>query len=322
LKWDVHPDHDDVWRAQQDKELGPRLAAQECDCDFISSGNTVIEPEILQIYETTCKFPILKSGNQDKFWVWKEPEYNHDYIIAVDTSRGDAGDSSGIQVIDSNTMEQVAEFQDKLPPETLGQVSIDVAVKYNNGLLVIENTGIGYSTLVTPLNQNYPRLYYTPRNEIDMMPATLQSNMNKLQKFINNPLEFGVPGFSTSGKSRPLIINNMIKLMRENLVILNSVRLFNEFRTFIWKNGKQIAKSGKHDDLILPLAFGLWVRDLSLGLSTQNTEMTKELISGITSGKSQYPNMTSSFANYQLSGIKKNQFGSIYKEEEDYSWLL
>ena len=108
LKWDVHPEHDDVWRAQQDKELGQRMADQECNCSFVSSGNTVIEPEILQIYETTCKFPILKSGNQDKFWVWKEPEYNHDYIIAVDTSRGDAGDSSGIQVIDSNTMESIS----------------------------------------------------------------------------------------------------------------------------------------------------------------------------------------------------------------------
>jgi len=32
LPWTVHPERDAAWRMRQDQELGPRLAAQECDC--------------------------------------------------------------------------------------------------------------------------------------------------------------------------------------------------------------------------------------------------------------------------------------------------
>jgi len=42
LPWQVHPERDNNWRKEQDELLGPRLAAQECDCDFSTSGNTVI----------------------------------------------------------------------------------------------------------------------------------------------------------------------------------------------------------------------------------------------------------------------------------------
>ena len=55
LPWTVHPERNQVWRDMQDRDLGPRMAAQECDCDFLSSGETVFEPEDLQFYEETYK---------------------------------------------------------------------------------------------------------------------------------------------------------------------------------------------------------------------------------------------------------------------------
>ena len=36
LHWTVHPDREQDWRDEQDTLLGPKMAAQECDCDFIS----------------------------------------------------------------------------------------------------------------------------------------------------------------------------------------------------------------------------------------------------------------------------------------------
>ena len=42
LPWFVHPERDQKWRDAQDALLGdPRLAAQECDCDFSTSGDIV-----------------------------------------------------------------------------------------------------------------------------------------------------------------------------------------------------------------------------------------------------------------------------------------
>ena len=34
LHWTLHPDRDQEWRDKQDELLGPKLAAQECDCVF------------------------------------------------------------------------------------------------------------------------------------------------------------------------------------------------------------------------------------------------------------------------------------------------
>ena len=63
LHWDLHPERDQSWRDEQDQLLGPKHAAQECDCDFITSGNTVVDGTIIQWYEQThLKEPIEKKG--------------------------------------------------------------------------------------------------------------------------------------------------------------------------------------------------------------------------------------------------------------------
>ena len=54
LPWYVHPERDEAWRKRQDELLGdPRMAAQECDCDFSTSGDIVFYPEYIEYYEKT-----------------------------------------------------------------------------------------------------------------------------------------------------------------------------------------------------------------------------------------------------------------------------
>jgi hypothetical protein len=48
LHWSLHPDRDQIWRDRQTELLGEKMAAQECDCDFITSGHTVVDGPILQ----------------------------------------------------------------------------------------------------------------------------------------------------------------------------------------------------------------------------------------------------------------------------------
>ena len=43
LHWTVHPERNKKWRREQTELLGEKMAAQECDCDFISSGYTVVD---------------------------------------------------------------------------------------------------------------------------------------------------------------------------------------------------------------------------------------------------------------------------------------
>ena len=59
LHWTVHPDRGQEWRDKQDVLLGPAMAAQECDCDFISSGQSVIEGEFIKdIQDNSVQDPI------------------------------------------------------------------------------------------------------------------------------------------------------------------------------------------------------------------------------------------------------------------------
>ena len=64
LPWFVHPERDEEWRKRQDELLGdPRLAAQECDCDFSTSGDTVFYSEYIEFYEQTyLKDPLERRG--------------------------------------------------------------------------------------------------------------------------------------------------------------------------------------------------------------------------------------------------------------------
>ena len=63
LHWSLHPDRNQTWRDEQDKLLGPSIAAQECDCDFITSGQSVIDGVILEEYiNTQVKEPMEKRG--------------------------------------------------------------------------------------------------------------------------------------------------------------------------------------------------------------------------------------------------------------------
>ena len=60
LPWYVHPERDEAWRKRQDELLGdPRLASQECDCDFSTSGDIVFYNEWLDFIKETTKQNII-----------------------------------------------------------------------------------------------------------------------------------------------------------------------------------------------------------------------------------------------------------------------
>jgi hypothetical protein len=60
LPWTVHPERDQAWRDQQDKELGIRAAAQECDCLSSESEVSVFNEETQQI-ETISLYDLFSN---------------------------------------------------------------------------------------------------------------------------------------------------------------------------------------------------------------------------------------------------------------------
>ena len=60
-----------------------------------------------------------------------------------------------------------------------------------------------------------------------------------------------VGGFTTSTKTRPLIVAKLEEFIRNKIIKIRSSRAFDEFRTFVWNNGKPQAMRSYHDDIIM-----------------------------------------------------------------------
>lgn len=124
------------------------------------------------------------------------------------------------------------------------------------------------------IDKGYPNLYYATKNDhryVDPMTAQWQSNV--------------IPGFTTSSKTRPLIVAKMEEFMRNKLITINSNRLLSEMKTFIWHHGRPQAMRSYNDDLTMSFAIGCWVRDTVIVESQRNVEYSKSFVSAISTAK-------------------------------------
>jgi hypothetical protein len=274
LNWDLHPDRDARWRKQQDDLLGKRLASQECDCDFISSGHTVVEGETLVWYEKEMtQDPVEKRGQNGELWIWKRPEANRPYILVADVSRGDGEDFSAFHVFDIERMEQVAEFEGMIGTTEYGRLLVSVATEYNTARLVIDNKNIGWSTIQTVLDLRYPNLHYSYKND-----PYVDENIQLRKHYDLKDKKDMVPGFTTTHVNRPVMISKLETIITSKQITLRSKRLINQLFVFIWVNGKAQAQNGYNDDLVMALAMFLFVRDTSLRMYQLGIEQNRSAL--------------------------------------------
>ena len=308
LHWSVHPEREQEWRDEQDKLLGPSLAAQECDCDFITSGRGVIDGLLLEnLKESSVREPMEKRGIDSNYWIWQPPNYTKNYVVSADVSRGDGTDYSAFHIIDVESLEQVAEYKGKISTQDFGNMLVNVASEYNNALLVVENNNIGWAAIQQVIDREYPNLFYTSK---DLQYVDVQHQMtNKYRSQERNM----VPGFSTTQKTRPLIVAKLEEMFREESVVVHSQRLIDELFVFIYNGNRAEAMQGYNDDLVMSFAIALWVRDTALRLRSEGIELSKRAIQGIGQNPGIY-----------TSEVQKNDSWEmdVKGEKEDLTWLI
>lgn len=330
LPWHLHPERDQKWRDEQTKLSGEKGAAQECDCEFSTSGNTVIDIPVLQWYEKTHAMePLEKRGFDKGYWIYKYPEAGKSYMLSADVGRGDAADFSAFQVLEIESMEQVAEYKGKMPTKDYARLCMTVSTEYNQALLVIENANVGWAVIQEVIDSNYPNLFYS---SADLQYVDAEEQMtNKL----NAEERKMKPGFTTSNKTRPLVISKLESYIRNKEVIIHSKRLLEELNVFIWKStgsasAKAEAMSGYNDDLVMSLGIGLWIRDVALRLRKDADEITRTILGriGSTSSEQIKNNTQAIYKNSNPFGTQPNPWqmkvggpnGS--QQPIDLTWLL
>ena len=311
LPWTVHPERDQSWRDKQTRLLGEKLAAQECDCDFISSGHTVIDGSIIKWYEDTyVADPIEKRGIDSNLWIWEYADPLKSYMVVADVARGDGQDYSAFHVIDMETLVQVAEYKGKMDTKSYGNFLVSVATEYNDALLIIENANIGWAAIQQSIDRGYKNLYYSYKEhayvDVQVQLAKGYDLKNKADM---------VPGFTMSSLVRPMIISKLETYCRERLPVIKSKRLIEELYVFIWNGSRAEALRGYNDDLVMSFGIALWTRDAAIKLKNEGIALTKNALSYVKSTK---PVITSD-PYLKDSGWS---MGMANGNTEDLKWLL
>jgi hypothetical protein len=259
------------YEAQCEKFKWDRVKiAQEFDLSFEGSAAVVIDGHIIDRYEKNIdasgikpvyyfdyKDPEYKFVKREgNFPVWVLPREKGNYIVAADVAGGYGADYSTIQVLDADNLEQVAEYQGKVKPDIFAEIIFAIGKAYNDAFVAVEGNNQGIATTLTLKKYlQYPmeRIYHSKSaRRIYVRHAGVE--------YVDANED--IPGFQTTSKTRPLLMNCLTKYMRDGLVKINSKRILQEFRTFVYtENDKPEHSKGYHDDLIIALAIALLIRD-------------------------------------------------------------
>ena len=310
LPWDVHPDRDESWFEKETRNMSRREIAQELECNFNMSGETVFSAEDMETYYTLIKDPKYRTGFDRNLWIWEERSQENSYLVSADVARGDGKDYSVCHVFKIETMEIVAEYQGKVTPDIFSRVLFDVAQEYGNALLVVENNSVGFAVLDKLKEMRYPNLYHS-----------VKSTHEFVEEYQADQMSNAVAGFSTTSKTRPLIIAKLEEFVRNNLIKIYSSRLLAEMRTFVWNNGRAEAMRSYNDDLIMSCAVACWVRDTALAVNQRDAEYAKAFIGSITKSTNELDTRIKGMIGTRKMKINE-ELNKHHKATTDFPWLF
>jgi hypothetical protein len=306
--WDVHPERDAEWFERETKNMSKRQIAQELLCNFNTSGDTVIHPDDLTWIHNCIKDPDYRTGHDRNFWIWEKYQEGNTYLLVADVARGDGADNSVFHILKLETMEVIAEYQGKPNLDMYSQMLYSAGCEYGNCLLVVENNGIGISILEKLIDLGYQNLYYSVKSTHEFVTQIQGENMNT-----------AVAGFTTSTKTRPLIVAKLEEFIRNKIIKIYSSRSFHEFKTFIWNNGKPQSMRSYNDDLVMSLAITCWVRDTALQVNKKDQEYKKAMMN------SMYLNTTK--LNTTIKGMEghaptfNEKHADVIQQTKDFLWI-
>jgi hypothetical protein len=308
LPWGVHPERDQNWFKKETRNMSRREIAQELECNFNASGETVIHGDDLKNILDCVTEPRHKTGFDRNYWIWQEPDPSLSYLLVADVARGDGSDYSVAHVFETQSMAQVAEYQGKITPDRFAPLLASIGSEYNNALLVIENNSLGIGVLTRLQDIEYKNLYFSVKSTHEYVDELTAEAIG------------GIAGFTMSMKTRPLVIAKFEEFVRNKLITINSMRLGNEIKTFVWHNGRPQAMRSYNDDLVIAACIACWVRDTALTVNKREVEYRKALLTGISVSQTVLDSKIHGQQGY------KPKASSTYKDPQgriqDMSWII
>jgi hypothetical protein len=227
-------------------------------------------------------------------------------MVVADVARGDGKDYSALHVIDIESNTQVAEYKGQIGTKEFGHLLVGIATEYNEAMLIIENANIGWATIQVAIDRAYPNLYYSQKSE-----ANAESYFDKYQDHSKM-----VAGFTMSSRTRPMVIGKFQEYIGDKGTTIQSKRLIEEMKTFIWRNGRAEAQTGYNDDLVMSFGIAMYIRDTALKYRQRGIDLTKQTLSNMTVNKTAYSGA------YFSRGVDNPYHVDTTHGKEDISWLI
>ncbi len=237
---------------------------------FLTSGRRVFAAINIMQAEGQCKSPLLvydiepvtgkrtkvqalRAGNAEELQrtllnhllVWELPDPDEDYAIGGDVAEGlENRDRSSFDVVKKSTGEQVAHWFGYLDAELFAQLIAHVGRWYNMAFIGPERNNHGHA-VIQKLREVYPHrsIYseqYLDRDHDDETPKL---------------------GWLTTAQSKPVIIEGLKSLLRENASGVRWIGTINELNTYVYDaRGRMNAQTGCFDDQVMSYAIAQEMR--------------------------------------------------------------
>lgn len=233
--------------AQNGIDLFRQEYPAEPDEAFLTTGRPVFSPETLQECLENTRDPVHRLALEGGEWIenprgeltmYRPHDPGERYTIGADVAMGvRGGDWSVAQVLDSQKR-QVATYRAQVHPDYYAEVLYALGEFFNFGLIIVENNGHGILTC-TRLGKDmaYPAFF-------------METQVDKLTDKETIKL-----GFSTTAKTKPLVIDELRASVREGAIELNDKTTIREMLSYVvTSSGGMEAEASCFDDCVMSLA--------------------------------------------------------------------
>lgn len=161
------------------------------------------------------------------------------YYVAGDPTRTTRGDFASAQVINRNTLEQVAVWRGRIDPGSFAEELFKLGLYFNEAWVSTEKEGPGELTIGKLLGMEYPKVWRTQK--IDKTPGKVTGDTF---------------GWSTTAQTKHLAIGWLLKVMVDRNITIHHDVTFQECKNYVvLEDGTYgpVTKDG-FDDCVMAMA--------------------------------------------------------------------
>lgn len=274
MSWEDNPYLDDDEMKRMEQIMRPDEIEARKYGRFITAGQSpfdvgklmkmrerlVREPDRWTITWTDSRFEEVRAepAPEGEFLLWVKPSPEKEYIVSGDVAEGlEKGDYSTGGAWDRHTLELCCAWHGKIDADVFGDVLHRMAIFYNNATEAPERNNHGLTT-ISAIKQYPNHNLYRPRT---------------VGKMIDH--EGTVYGWTTSWKSKPMLVDGLAKAIREEAINVYWKRFYDEALSFVRQHrGNMVgygARQGTFDDVVIMTGIALRVHE-ELGDTTNMPE--------------------------------------------------